>query len=688
MKHYICIIALLASLLLTCIGCQDFDPVAEGVITSPKFDFATEHPVAISIDYGPMAAGSLINLYFSDPLAHATGPESLPEGEPFLSTYLDEAGRYEHSILLPTYADRVYAYSESWHAPYLLSSQIEQGNVMLHALISSPYAQSSTRADNGGSEQLTVRKLDTNECTSNPGGKYFTINGGWDGYGKYSEDVNKIIFDGEFAKGTIDALQYMLWGNSTTKNGGSLDNRKYLIQNGNPNLYIVDKYEKDGVTHKVKDAEVFFTFLSESAWNENTIGYYYYPKGQRPNSFDDINKYIIIPNASIAYHPPFGDKANSYSQFSNDYAPVEINTRVQLLYVYDNGDVSRNFPVGTEIGFFVMCDAFRLGSGNGTDKNAAGKYTKREKGMIKTTDLDIWKSDSEWNSDQKHHYIVLKLNDGTLVYGTEDAKSDYSYEDVLFTITATPNEAMDTEGELANDSEVNITPIPKPDITNKEKKYTYAFEDMWPDGGDYDINDAVVRHEKTLTYSAMGYAKIAEDKFTFVQVPNANTAYKDAFAISLPANHIDVGITYTLPEGAKYEQETHSIILTEDVRHLYGKSITLKRVFSNAIRWEAIRDEDCNPFIINMTKGPVYTQNNRIEIHLPGHQPTSKGQSANDTPSPWYITKDGQYPYALRFPTVDFQPTAEGQRIDKKYPNYNNWVESRGTQNADWYKSK
>lgn len=227
MKNFFRNILLLSSLLLTCMGCQDFDPVAEGVIIAPRFDFATEHPVTISIDYGSMAAGSLINLYLSDPLSHATGPESLPEGEPFLSTYLDEAGRYEHSILLPTYADRVYAYSESWHAPYLLSSQIEQGNVMLRALISSPYAQSSTRADNGGSEQLLVRPLNTtNECTSNPGNKYYTINGGWDGYGKYLSDANKIISKGVFEKETIDALQYMLWGNKTTKNGGSLDNRK------------------------------------------------------------------------------------------------------------------------------------------------------------------------------------------------------------------------------------------------------------------------------------------------------------------------------------------------------------------------------------------------------------------------------------------------------------------------------
>lgn len=666
-------------------SCQDYDGGLADRITngSPKFDFATTHAITLDIDYGTMAAGVHVCLYLSDPLAHATGPDSQPEGEPVFSLYLDDAGQYVHSIQLPTYADRLYAYTEAWNAPSLLSSQIGHGAASFHALIGSPYhLQTVTRAEGEDSEpeQLIVTPLSPDQYTGTDA-SYYTINGGWDGYGKYLTDLNGLLSTGTVRPDQIDGLQYMLWGGKTSKPTG-LDNSQYLLVGANPNLYIVEEYEKDGVTHPVQDASVYFTFLSEGAWNENSVGYYFYPKDQKPTSFEAVKKYIIIPNASIANQPPFGEKANSYSKFSNDNAPVGINTRVQLLYVDDQGNVSRNFPVGTEIGFFVMCDAFRLGSGNGTNP-VDGRMTVRETGKIKTSGLNIWKSNKEWNSDNNHHYIVLKLvEDGTLIFGVEDGTGDKSYEDVLFTITATPNEAMSVP--------VEPTPV-DPQLSDDKKdqtrnySHTYAFEDMWPDGGDYDINDAVIRHKQTLTYSAYNYAKEVVDEFSFVQITDRNTDYQDAFAIQLPESHID-GTTYQLPDGAHYEAETHSIILTQDVRALYGQTITMKRTFVNAIRYEDIRDEDYNPYIINMTKGPVYTADNRVEIHLPNHPTTSKGLATSQTGSPWYITLNGKYPYALSFPDNEFQPTAEGQRIDVKFPKFNSWVESNGTTDTNWYK--
>lgn len=670
-------------------SCQDYDGGLADRITngSPKFDFATTHAITLNIDYGAMSAGAHVSLYLSDPLANATGSESQPEGEPVFSVFLDDAGQYTHSIQLPTYADRLYAYSEAWNAPSLLSSQIEHGAASFHALIGSPYVrQAITRAEGEEEKpkQLIVTQLTTDQYKGTDA-SYYTINGGWDGYGKYNEDLNGLLSQGEVQVEQIGGLQYLLWGGQNSKPGG-LDNSKYLLADGaNPNLYIVEEYEKDGVTHRVEDASVYFTFLSEGAWNENTVGYYFYPKDKKPDSFEAIKKYIIIPNASRANEPPFGNKANSYSKFPNENAPVGINTRVQLLYVDDEGNVSRNFPVGTEIGFFVMCDAFRLGSGNGTN-SVDGRMTERETGKIQTSGLNIWKSNKEWNSDKKHHYIVLKLvEDGTLVYGVEDGTGDKSYEDVLFTITATPNEAMDTEIELPEENIVDpVLPESQEDKTIINK-HTYAFEDMWPNGGDYDINDAVIRHQQALTYSALNYAKEVVDEFTFVQITDRNTAYQDAFAIQLPENHID-GTTYELPDGAQYEAETHSIILTQDVRALYGKTIRMTRTFVNAIRFEDIRDEDYNPYIINMTKGPVYTADNRVEIHLPNHATTSKGLATSETGSPWYITLNGKYPYALSFPDNEFQPTAEGQRIDVKFPKFNSWVESNGTTDTNWYK--
>lgn len=264
---------LLATLLLLCMGCRDYDGgladrVANG---SPRFDFSTTRLVNISIDYGKMAASSNISLYLNDPLSNATEASSEPEGEPVFSAYLDQEGRYEGHILLPSYASQVFAYSSAWNAPMLVSSSIKQGSLSFHAHIGSPYSESSsiTRAGSGEEpEKLVVTQLTSGQYTG-ADNNYYTINGGWDGYGKYTSDLNGLFSTGDITVDQINGLQYMLWGNSTSKPSGKfeqINNARFILpESTNPNLYIVDEYEKDGQKHKTKDAAVYFTFLSEAA---------------------------------------------------------------------------------------------------------------------------------------------------------------------------------------------------------------------------------------------------------------------------------------------------------------------------------------------------------------------------------------------------------------------------------------
>ena len=106
-----------------------------------------------------------------------------------------------------------------------------------------------------------------------------------------------------------------------------------------------------------------------------------------------------------------------------------------------------------------------------------------------------------------------------------------------------------------------------------------------------------------------------------------------------------------------------------------------------------------NPYIINLSKGKF--NGKRVEIHMPNHEPTSKGLSASDVidaeldpdgvfsqSSPWYTSKDGLYPYALTIPNVDWtsKMPADKQKISDKYPGFIQWVESHGKTNTEWYK--
>ena len=96
----------------------------------------------------------------------------------------------------------------------------------------------------------------------------------------------------------------------------------------------------------------YLTFLTERAGYLTSIGYYYYKTNDVPNSPDKVDKFIIIPNASIAGDDPYtGRGSNKYSQSA---APIERNTKIQLLYQDENGNVSTKFPAGYTRVYFII----------------------------------------------------------------------------------------------------------------------------------------------------------------------------------------------------------------------------------------------------------------------------------------------------------------------------------------------
>ena len=49
-------------------------------------------------------------------------------------------------------------------------------------------------------------------------------------------------------------------------------------------------------------------------------------------------------------------------------------------------------------------------------------------------------------------------------------------------------------------SRVMNKPIEKPDA-QENLKGTLAFEDIWPDGGDYDMNDVIVEYNRAIYFN-------------------------------------------------------------------------------------------------------------------------------------------------------------------------------------------
>lgn len=219
--------------------------------------------------------------------------------------------------------------------------------------------------------------------------------------------------------------------------------------------------------------------------------------------------------------------------------------------------------------------------------------------------------------------------------------------------------------------------------------YTYAFEDMWPDGGDYDLNDVIVHLKRTITKDKLNFVSQIKDEFTFEV--SSYTSHKNAFAIQVPTSHVG---NYQLPAGAWYEEETGSFFLTNDARNVNGRTLTLQRTLEDAVQFSEIQKE-LNPFIVNQTRGCECNQQGRIEIHLPKKGAvTSMGMQINNTKNPakaWYISEDGLYPYAIEIPDATYEPCPEGIKIGSEagaYLQFTNWVKSNSTNYKDWYKHK
>lgn len=705
-RHYSRLVLLLSMLLVICMGCRDYDPIASGDIQPPAFDFATSHNIDIDVDYGELAAYAPVSIYEEDPMREATAENQSPVGEPINSLVLGPDGRYSGVLRLPTSARHLYLYSPSMGAPMIMESDVVGGHASAKRATSFSYTRAQTRAE--GEEEGTYpgfRKLDTDEIYGSNPGNFYTLNGAFNAHGKV-DDVNGLITQGIVTSKDIFGIQNLLWNGAITKPGGNTFGRRNIDTYGvdNVNMFIDEKYTKNGETYDVESAEVFFTFVGEYAWNENTIGYYYYnKKDEAPENANDLKKIIILPNASMGEYAPFGTH-NSYAKFDTKEAPASINTQIQLLYAEFDTDgkptkVTKHFPPNTAIGFFLIVSGFgAYKTGLSQEKiyindSYPSVSSSRSEGKIQVSATKYY-SNKVFNDSSEKRYIALSLKntnnvevkENVIVYGIEDS-SDWSCDDFLFTLHSTPALALKPEAPDVEIKPVEPQKEPEKNLNKKSFEKTYAFEDIWPDGGDYDLSDVVVRHTKTITYDTKNSAVTqVDDMFTLVD--DEKTEYKNAFAIVYPKNHRG---KLTLPNGVIEETETGAIIITNDVRGKNGTSFTITRTFDVAIGLSDIEIEDINPFIINQTTGPAYTKSNRIEIHLPNHAVTAKGRPDTETSSPWFISRDKHYPYAIEIPNTTWVPCENGVRIGSRagaYPNYNSWVESVGTQNADWYKNK
>ena len=481
----------------------------------------------------------------------------------------------------------------------------------------------------------------------------------------------------------------------------------------NPQGLVPDSDDKTNVRFK-EDAEVWVTFVTEGAGYRNSVGYFTYDPANPPTSPAQVKEKIIFVNVS---EPSPLDAAGSQHQ----------NT-VRL----------GSFKAGQALGFMIVSDGY----------SSTGRlYNGKRIGGVKDNARPTWvfytlralNPEAAGPQNLNVHTVVLKdataAADGyqRLVIGFEDINresgGDHDFNDVVLAIHVTPGRAIanlqslqtlvsaadkDTDGDGVKDA---LDEFPT-DATRAFSRYypgadtwgTLAFEDQWPQRGDYDLNDVVMRYRGREIMNAAREVVGLEIDYSL----QARGGLIDSgFGVHLPGIAAGAVASATLATGSGALQALAVEAGQSEATFVVFKSSLVQMPMSaDANCPYANTRTNCQSVVavpyrllINFTQplpsklfaapyNPFIFRSNRRgqEVHLPGKPPTRLAEAAllgsADDRSVVGTAKtymDAQRrPWALDIPTPWAWPL-EATDLLKPYPRFADWATSSGANARDWY---
>lgn len=633
-------------LITVTVSCQkDFYDENYGKLPSSDsyFGFELRGDIDLSVNYDAPGFRALIEVYDQNPLEESTNLKK--EGiEPVYKAFTDSNGKLTAKMYIPTTVKEAYLYTERIGLPKCVKLQTEGNGFAYDAtkvmatraqgLVSDAQLPFPAASPSGGSRTDNVYSIVAWDINGKPEAKYMTLM-----YSMNNESMGDI---------TSRVGDFLTKHNVSTTVVGNKD----LIRDPEKlNISIPQNVDK---------TKINVTFVSDNGAFNNSLGYYYYPSGSPVTvaNFYKQKKYVIFPNAS-----------NSYSY------ELKSGHTVNLLYFDEKGNASEEFPGGYTIGWFLISDGYYFNSQAFVRNIQEEPYTMPA--LYPSLRNTCFSNEIKTaNADPRNFISAYDEASKLLVFGIEDNMKNAAddYMDVLFFASTTP--------DVGAGDRPSITDPTIPEIKEETETIygTLAFEDQWPKGGDYDMNDVIIEYKRIITFNQDNYVTEVVESFKPVQKPNSATMN------NLFAYRINNMGTIELPADCEIESATNSIILAKSVKLLQDQVITIKRTFEASAR--LAKDDikkDFNPYIlVNGNRQP-----GRQEVHLPKQLATTladKSQSQTEDDA-FYIKKDGKYPFAINIPVINFTAVQEGNPIDSEsqYPLFRTWAESKGTLATDWY---
>ncbi len=248
---------------------------------------------------------------------------------------------------------------------------------------------------------------------------------------------------------------------------------------------------------------------------------------------------------------------------------------------------------------------------------------------------------------------------------------------------------------------------------------TLAFEDRWPEEGDYDFNDVVLKYRLTETLSGSDILRVDIE----IDIQALGATYHSGFGVSLPGfdvANVDRENAFLLTPTQR--QFTASGIdaneavlrLTQDLySHLSvscsfyrtidscdsdeTRRITLSVPMQASVEQSLMPAFPYDPFIFGTPgywrgSSSVDIEKSIIEVHLADVSGTALAteylwQVADDDSIPQlnrYYRTSQNLPWALLF-AESWRHPKENVSLLEAYPQFRHWVESDGELSLDWY---
>lgn len=694
----VCSLVFLASLLVACGDKFQFDPSNNPGGDGNKkvantFNFSTVQKVQLNVDYsafktyGPVFFG----VYTQNPFIEGSDVDLWDENAtPIFEDYTDANGKFSEIVELPTYAQHLYiATGNFFTGMYLMEADVKNSSASVVAenlnVVTSPVLN---RAAGPGESTNDLSALNLTNIITADGtvtdeklyNDWKNWLGSWNsatGYPDYLLDKSTADSKLVISEDEMEGL-YATVGKAFVS--GSAMNEEYCSY---PDLLLE------------KESEVTFTLLgSSTCWN-SSLGYYWYTDDNKPTKPSDLHVVMIFPNTQDGkWNNAVKWNLRSY----NNNVGIHRGDVVQLMYYpnianNDKTGATKVFPKGTRIGFVLKTQAWAMqGKDYSLDIGAFSGQKKYNVWCSTTDGLSYGKKLAGDNGKYpnldgqsrgaKFSYKAANGDTYTLI-SFEDALDDLDFDDLIF--------ALKPVGVFA----------PVPEIENKKSSTTgvYAFEDLWPNKGDYDLNDAVVNEKHEKEFNDNG--KIIKETFYLTTYQNYVTKTSGlALTLNTKKNPSMISMKKiakgsTVAEEASFTKDGNVYYLTSDIKGELGTTYILELTYGTALN-SSSQMASIQPFIYRSEN-----DDKNWEVHIPMETPTAKmntsyfgtADDCSDPSKELYFVREGNYPFAfyLKGANIEvFKETIlnrdnESKRIDELFPGFLEWSTSHGTTHQDWY---